>query len=152
MTDYTVIERKQTIAAPASEIQPLITNFHRWIDWSPWENIDPDLNRIYSGPESGVGATYEWSGNRKAGAGTMKITSVTADAVDVDLNFTKPFKSRSKTYFSFAPDGDGTVVTWQVHSPKTFMTRVFSIFMNLEKMVGPDLEHGLTQLKAAAEK
>lgn len=151
MTDYMVIERRRTIAAPVSRITPLIIDFHGWSDWSPWEGIDPDMQREYTGPESGVGTHYEWSGNKKAGAGNMEITAVRPDAIELDLNFTRPFKSQGKTNFEFSADGNETTVTWQVHSPKTFMTRVVGIFMNFDKSVGGDLDRGLDKLKAEVE-
>jgi hypothetical protein len=47
-----------------------IVDFRRWQAWSPWEELDPNLWRDYSGAESGVGAIYEWAGNRKAGSGS----------------------------------------------------------------------------------
>lgn len=149
MTEYTVVERSTTIAAPAESIEPFLTDFHQWRDWSPWEDVDPDLKRTYGGPASGVGTSYEWAGNRKAGAGRMEITSVTTTAVALDLVFTKPFKSDSRSHFGLEPVADGTRVTWQVLTPKTFLTRIMGVFMNLDKMVGPDLEKGLVRLKAA---
>lgn len=151
MTDYLVIERKQTITAPADTITPLILDYRRWVDWSPWEGLDPDLKRSYSGPDSGVGAGYEWAGNRKAGAGRMEITSVTPEAIDMDLTFTRPFKSASLTHFDLIPEGDHTTVVWQVRTPKTFMTRIAGLFMNMDKQVGTDLENGLSKLKSVVE-
>lgn len=151
MTDYIVVERRESIEAPVEQIQPLITNFHKWVGWSPWEDIDPDLQRTYSGPDEGVGASYNWSGNRKAGAGDMTITSISDSAIDINLTFTKPFKSKSRTHFDFRPDGTGTTVVWQVLTPKTIMLKIMSVFVKLDKTVGPDLEKGLTKLKSIAE-
>ncbi len=152
MTDYIVVERRIAIDAPSEQIARLIVDFHEWTDWSPWEGIDPDMERTYSGPDSGVGASYSWSGNRKAGAGNMLIESVDDSTIDLALTFTRPFKSDSRTCFDLVPDGAGTAVVWQVLTPKTLMLRVMSVFMSLEKTVGPDLEKGLAQLKAVAEK
>lgn len=35
--------------------------------------------------------------------------------------------------------------------PMTLMLRIMGIFKSMDKMVGPDLEKGLEQLKAVAE-
>ncbi|HAM21275.1 MAG TPA: transcriptional regulator [Actinobacteria bacterium] len=148
MTDYTVISRELTLPASADAISAWIVDFHKWVSWSPWEDIDPNLQRTYSGPPSGVGTAYEWSGNRKAGAGKMTITSVAPEEIKLDLDFTKPFKSASKTTFTLAAGADGTTVVWQVFTPKSLMTRIFGIFMNFDKMVGADLERGLAKLKS----
>lgn len=151
MTDYVVVERSLQIDAATSEIAEHIVDFHKWLDWSPWEGLDPDLSRTYSGTASGVGSKYEWSGNKKAGAGNMIITSVESGEIKLDLNFTKPFKSESKTTFELIGEGGPTTVVWKVLTPKTLMLRIAGIFMNLDKQVGPDLEKGLAQLKKVAE-
>ena len=79
MTDqdsYTV-ERTAVLRAEPERIYEEVEDFHRWPAWSPWEDIDPEMERTYSGPGSGGGATYAWSGNRKAGRGRMEIAERT---------------------------------------------------------------------------
>lgn len=149
MTEYTVVSRSARINATPEEIVPLLADLHRWREWSPWEDLDPELQRRYDGPESGVGAGYEWSGNRKAGAGRMQITGVTPGSVDLDVTFTKPFKSESRSAFRLTAVGDETDVTWQMMTPKSLVTRIMGIFVSMDKMIGPDLEKGLTQLNRA---
>ena len=78
--DIFTVERSATVDAPAESIYPHIADFHRWTSWSPWEGVDPDLRRSYTGPESGIGAKYAWSGNRKAGRGSMEIVRATVPA------------------------------------------------------------------------
>ena len=68
------VKRSTVINAPVPTIQLLIDDFHEWPKWSPWEDIDPQMKRDYSGTAAGVGAAYAWSGNRKAGSGRMEIT------------------------------------------------------------------------------
>jgi len=142
-----------TINAPADSIYAQIADFHRWTDWSPWEGLDADLQRTYSGPDRGPGATYVWSGNRKAGEGRMEITQVVEPSrVEVALNFLKPFRSSSTTIFDLRSDGQVTRVTWTMTGPKTPMTRVMGVFKSMDKMIGPDFEKGLERLKAVAER
>jgi uncharacterized protein YndB with AHSA1/START domain len=146
------VERSATIAAAPERIYEYLADFHRWTAWSPWEGIDPDLQRTYSGAESGVGATYSWSGNRKAGAGSMTIVDASApNEVKIDLQFEKPFKARNDTQFTVVPGPSGSVVRWTMNGKKTLATRVMGIFTSMDKMIGADFERGLAQLKAAAE-
>ena len=150
--DTFTIERTATIGAPAATIYALVADFHQWGQWSPWEDIDPGMQRTFSGSESGVGAIYEWSGNRKAGSGRMEITEADEPAVvTIDLQFLKPFKAHNTTTFTLAAEGDSTAVRWTMTGPMTFMTKVMGIFKSMDAMVGPDFEKGLAQLKAAAE-
>jgi hypothetical protein len=150
MTDNSSIERSRTISASPQQISEQIADFRQWLHWSPWEGLDPDLRRTYEGPEHGVGAVYEWSGNRKAGAGRMEILQVTPQGVAVDLLFTKPFRSHNRLEFSLTPtpDGAGTEVVWRMIAPRTLSSRIMGLFMNMDKVVGGDFERGLAQLDA----
>ena len=151
---YTVV-RSAVIDAPPRRVFPEVANFHRWQTWSPWEDVDPEMKRSYSGAGAGTGAVYEWSGNRKAGAGRMQITRADEPSlVHVDLRFTKPFKSENDMRMTFEPEGptgSQTRVTWTLEGPVTLMTRVMGVFTSMDKLVGPDFEKGLQRLKAVAE-
>lgn len=152
MADNYVVERSKAIQAPAEAVYAEIVDFHRWTAWSPWEDIDPNLQRTYSGPDAGAGARYAWSGNRKAGEGSMEITEAVDNArVVIDLRFIKPFKSHSTTTFHLNPDGESTRVTWTVTGPMTLMTRIMGVFKSMDKLIGPDFEKGLRRLKSVVE-
>ncbi|MGB5168594.1 MAG: SRPBCC family protein [Acidimicrobiia bacterium] len=152
MADSYTVERTTIINAPAEEVYAQIVDFRNWRNWSPWDDRDPNMKRSYSGADSGVGAGYAWAGNRKAGEGQMEITdAVEPSSVQIALDFLKPFKSSSTTSFSLKPQGDATEVTWTMTGPMTLMARVMGVFKSMDKMVGPDFEKGLAQLKGATE-
>lgn len=149
MSTYEV-RRSAVIPAAPEEIFPLVNNFHEWTAWSPWEAVDPGMSRRFFGPDTGVGAGYEWSGNRKAGSGTMQIIeSVPASRVGIRLEFTKPFKALNPTTFTFTPAPGGTEVSWVMTGEnKGVAAKLFSLFMNMDKLVGSDFERGLNSLAA----
>lgn len=152
MSTYEVT-RTAIIPAPAEEIFPLVNNFHEWTRWSPWESVDPAMQRSYTGPDSGVGARYAWNGNRKAGSGTMEIVeSSQPNTIRIRLEFTKPFKTVNPTTFTFARAANGTQVTWSMTGENKGIGKVFALFMNMDKMVGGDFEKGLASLAAAAQR
>ena len=149
MSTYEVT-RSAVIPAPAEDIFPLVNSFREWTKWSPWESVDPAMERSYSGNESGVGAKYAWSGNRKAGSGTMEIVDTAEPRnIKIRLEFTKPFKAVNPTSFTFTPSGDGTQVTWTMTGENKGIGKVFALFMNMDKMVGSDFEKGLASLAGA---
>ena len=50
------VQRSITVQAAPEKVLPLLTDFHRWPEWSPWEKLDPTMKRTHSGATSGVGA------------------------------------------------------------------------------------------------
>lgn len=146
------VERSQTIAAPPSAVYENLVDFRRWMEWSPWEGRDPDQVRTYTGPDRGVGASYAWKGNRNVGQGQMEITdAVEFERVALDLHFIKPFKAQNLTEITLRENGGTTEVNWAMSGPSTFMSKVMSVFVTMDKMVGPDFEKGLAQLKTVSE-
>lgn len=147
------IERSIRIARPPSAVFPLIDDFHRWADWSPWEKIDPALKRTYGSTASGVGASYAWEGNKKVGSGRMEIVESTAPSkISIKLDFIAPFEAHNIADFAIVPDGEGSTVTWAMHGPNAFMNKVMSVFISMDSLVGKDFETGLANLKATAER
>ncbi|MEU7905099.1 SRPBCC family protein [Actinoplanes sp. NPDC049118] len=150
--DTFTVTRSMSIQASPERVYEQIVDFHRWRPWSPWEDLDPDMQRNFSGSEAGAGAVYEWDGNSKAGKGRMEIVEVSApSAVGIDLAFEKPFKARQSIRFTIEPEGAGSRVTWTLVGKKTFMVRAMGIIRSMDKMVGPDFEKGLARLKVVAE-
>jgi uncharacterized protein YndB with AHSA1/START domain len=150
--DTYTVQRSAVIDAPASRVYAELVDFHRWPAWSPWEDLDPAMQRSYAGPEHGPGAVYAWSGNRKAGEGSMKITHVVEPhRLDIALLFEKPFKAHNEIRFELVPEGSGTLVTWTMTGRKTFAVKVMSLVRSMDSMVGKDFEKGLARLKAVLE-
>ncbi len=151
--DDFVIARSATIGAPASRVFSLINDFRAWSLWSPWEKLDPQMNRTHSGSSSGVGAVYEWDGNKKVGKGRMEIVEAEADSkIALDLRFTAPWEARNLTEFRLESSGSDTTITWSMRGTNPFMMKVMGMFMNMDAMIGKDFEAGLANLKAAAER
>ncbi len=146
------VERSVTIAASNEAVFAILDDFHHWGAWSPWEKLDPGMTRSYGGAERGVGATYHWSGNDKVGVGSMAITSEQPDSkIGIQLEFLKPFKASNVATFALAPDGAGTKVTWGIDGKNNFISKAMCLFTSMDKMMGPDFERGLGNLKGIAE-
>ncbi len=151
--DSFTVQRVVIIKAPPEKIAPLISDFHNWGSWSPWEALDPKMQRTFSGTAAGKGAVYAWKGNKDVGEGRMEITDETAPAkVVIKLDFMSPFESHNVTEFTLAPQGDSTIVTWNMAGPMPFISKIMSVFTTMDKMIGPDFEKGLAKMKTVAEK
>ena len=149
MADFTMSRSIHVQAAPP-RIHALLDDFHQWQRWSPWEGLDPDLHREYSGPAAGVGSTYHWSGNKKAGEGEMRMTQSDTSRVAVDLDFLKPFKASNVTTFDLVPSGDGTDVSWTMTGTRSAVMGVMGKLF-FDKVIARDFDKGLASLKREAE-
>jgi len=147
------IERSATVNAPAEKIFAVLSDFHQWTGWSPWETKDPGMKRSYSGAERGKGAIYGWEGDKNVGTGRMEILEAnTPSKLVIKLDFLKPFEAHNTAEFTMLPQGNATNVHWVMQGPAPFMSKVMQVFMNIDKMVGKDFEAGLANLKQLAEK
>ncbi len=149
MTSTYTVERSRNLDATPDRLYPMIADFRQWTRWSPWEDVDPELQRAYGGPESGVGATYAWSGNRKAGAGRMEILRAEEPReVEIALRFEKPFRNETVTTFTLTPVvGDGTTVTWRMTGARPWFMRALGPVLDMDKLVGRDFEKGLERME-----
>lgn len=146
------VERRIAIKAPPEKIMALIGDFRNWKQWSPWEHLDPGMQRTYSGPASGKGAVYEWAGNADVGRGRMEITDYAAPSTAViRLEFKEPVAMTNTTTFTLTPRGDSTDVAWTMNGPMLFISKVMSVFTSMDTLVGRDFERGLVKLRTAAE-
>lgn len=146
------LSRTAVLDAPAPAVFALLEDFRQWGRWSPFEKVDPDLSREFSGAERGVGARYRWSGNARAGAGTMEIVEATAGRrLVVDLRFTKPFKATNPTTFTLDPVGpDSTEVTWHMAGTRGPVMRVLSRLTAMDAVLARQFDEGLRALGEAA--
>ena len=146
------VQRVTSIDAAPDTIFPLLDDFQRWAEWSPWEGRDPAMKRSFTGAPAGRGAVYAWRGNRNVGAGRMEIVETSPPLrLMIDLHFLKPFQARHKAEFHLEPAGPATRVTWAMHGRAHPVMKTMGLFMNMDRMVGRDFETGLANLKRASE-
>jgi uncharacterized protein YndB with AHSA1/START domain len=147
------VQRATTVKAPPERIFPLINDFHQWASWSPYENKDPAMKRSFGGAADGKGAVYGWEGNKNVGSGRMEILDTSKPSkIVIKLDFFTPFEGHNTAEFTMLPQGDAINLTWLMHGPAPFMSKVMQVFINLDKMIGKDFEIGLANLKRLTEK
>lgn len=145
------VERSTLVLCSPERISSLVDNFHYWKLWSPWARLDPTMAVYYAGPPSGVGAVYEWQGNRKVGKGRMEVLEAHAQRTLIQIDFFRPIRSSNKAEFTFTPESKGTRVTWTLYGPTRYLSKVMSVFTSMDRLLGKDFEKGLSALKEVAE-
>lgn len=151
--DTFTVQRSIGIKAPPERIFALINDFRAWPQWSAYEKKDPAMKRTLGGSERGKGATYAWEGNSEVGVGSMEITdAIEPSRIVIRLVFIKPFAADNVAEFTLVPNGDTTLVTWAMHGQSPYLSKVFSVFVNMDQLIGKDFEAGLAALKTVTEK
>lgn len=145
------VARSIIIDGSKEDIFPHLNNLKLFVEWSPWTEKDPNMTQNFSGPESGIACTYQWEGDKKkVGTGSMIITnSVHNERVETDLNFGK--QGTAQANWILESKDSKTKVIWTLDTDMGInpVGRYFGLFM--DKMIGPDYEHGLNKLKAKLE-
>ncbi|MBM3577289.1 MAG: SRPBCC family protein [Alphaproteobacteria bacterium] len=168
-----IVRREAVINAPPRQVFAAINNLHDWESWSPWAKLDPNAETHYEGPTTGPGAAFEWSGDKKVGAGRLTIVdSLPSERVDLKLDMRKPFAVTNDVTFFLAPDGEltegrwlaralgfggesaarKTHIVWSMSGDASLMSRAMNIFMSRDKMIGDQFEKGLENLGAHLSK
>ncbi len=142
-------QRSVTVNAPAEKIFPFIANTKEWKRWTVWNQRDPKMQITYSGPESGTGAKWSWK-SKSEGNGSMEFTAIEPSkrlAYSLQMQDMTP----SLGDITLAPSGNGTKVTWVMNGDAGMnpLFRWFGFF--IDKLVGPDFEAGLVNLKKLVE-
>lgn len=150
--DQIHVERSLVMRGTPADVFPYANDFRKFTTWIPWTELDPNQTTEFSEPSSGVGAWYTWSGNEDVGSGRMELLAATPDKVVHKLEFKEPFESVAESSVSMKAVGEDQVeVTWAYDGKADFGTKVMCVFMDFDKMMGPDFEKGLARLQALVE-
>jgi uncharacterized protein YndB with AHSA1/START domain len=151
-SDACAISREIFIAAPAETVFPLVDNPRAMNLWNPFPKADPKTTMSYSGPDHGVGAINDFSGNGKVGAGRAEIIeSVAPSRVVIALHMDRPMRCDNRVEFTVTPAPGGCRVVWAMSGRQPFIGKLMSLFIDMDKMVGGAFEQGLADLKTLAE-
>ena len=145
------IERSVLSSAPAAKAYALVADPRHWKDWTVWNRRDPAMTITYFGNPAGVGSGWEWK-SKSEGDGKMTLTAVTPDQrVAYDLYF-PDMDSTSTGELRFEPATGGTRITWTMDGDMGANPLMHWMGLMMDRMVGPDFEGGLANLKAMAER
>jgi len=146
------VSRSITINSPASAVYEQVSDVHKTQAWSPWVKMEPDAEYVFEGPSAGLGAIVKWKG-KKVGQGKSTIVeAVPNQLVRNRLDFYKPMNSTSTADFELKEDSGKTTVVWSMYGPNNLISKVMSVFMNCENMIGKQFDQGLNDLKKTVEK
>jgi uncharacterized protein YndB with AHSA1/START domain len=145
------VQRSIEIAAPAGRIYDYIVEPRKWSQWSVWTRRDPNMRITYAGPPFGMGARWSWE-SKSEGSGAMEFTRVDPDKRVEYALFFPAFNMRSSGELAIASANGHTRVTWTNKGDVGGNPLKHYLAAAMDRLVGPDFEQGLANLKALAEK
>jgi hypothetical protein len=149
------VEREVVIAKPKQDVFAYIKLLKNQNEFSKWAKMDPEMVKTFKGEDGTVGFVSAWDSKKDdVGAGEQTIAKITeGERIDYNLHFIRPFESDQTCYLSTEAAGDnGTKVKWGFHGTMVYPTNVLLLVMDMEKMIGDDLQTGLNNLKVILEK
>ncbi len=146
-------ERSGLINAAPEKIYPYLSDLNKGGLWSPFEQVDPNLKKTFSGPGNQVGSIMEFEGNRDAGAGKVEILKlVPNEAVSLKLTMTKPFFAENAVEYKLIPEGSATRFSWSMEGQNGFLGKFIGVIIDCEAMIGNQFTKGIENLKNVVEK
>ncbi len=149
------IEREIVILKPKQVVFDYIKLLKNQDNFSKWANMDPDMKKEYRGTDGTEGFVSAWdSQNKQVGKGEQTIKRIIdGESIDYELHFIKPFENLSDARMKTVSLADNqTRVIWSFSSSMKYPMNLMLVFMNMEKMLGDDLQTGLKNLKNILEK
>ena len=151
--DYSV-EREIIINKPKQEVFEYVKYLKNQDNYSKWATMDPNMKKTYNGTDGTVGFVSAWeSENDDVGSGEQEIIKIEeGERIDFELRFKEPFESTSPAFMTTESVAENqTKVTWGFSGHMDYPMNIMMLFMDFEKMIGDDLESGLSNLKSEME-
>lgn len=148
-----VVEREVTVEVPRAEVFDFLRYLKNQDAFSVWAEMDPHAENYYEGTDGTVGFVSGWkSDSANVGSGEQEITALSeGERIDYDLRFFKPFESNSQATILTSDAEGGTRVQWSFTGRMSYPTNLMLLFMDMEEMLGKDLQGGLVKLKQVLE-
>lgn len=149
------VEREIAINKPKTEVFEYVKLLKNQDNYSVWAMRDPDMRKDFTGTDGTVGAVSKWDSDKDdVGKGEQEIKKITdGERIDYELRFIKPFEATDNAYMAFASiDSTQTSVKWGFNGTMHYPMNIMLVCMDMDKMLGADLETGLKNLKGILEK
>jgi len=148
------IHRDILINKPKQEVFDYVKFIKNQDYYNKWVMMDPNMKKDFKGTDGTVGFIYGWNGNKQAGEGEQEIKNLkNGERVDTEIRFVRPFAAVGYADMVLTPaSGNQTQIRWGMSSSMKYPMNVMLLFMNMDKMLGKDLEISLNKLKGILEK
>lgn len=151
--EYSVVQ-EVTINQPKQIVFDYAKLLKNQDEYSVWMKMDPNVEKTYKGTDGMAGFVSAWSSkNEEVGKGEQEIIAIKdGGKINYELRFLEPFESKSEAYMDFEElDSAKVKVQWGFKGKMDYPMNLMLLFMDMEGMIGKDLQGGLNNLKDILE-
>lgn len=150
------VERSVMVRTTSSKAFKKLADVTSWKTWSPWFQADTSIQWTQVGTSGQPGHGFNWKSSKEdLGEGSVIFTGLYPDTLlATETTFGK--MGITTMNFHIRPQGEEVQIIWEMESKGDKvplwiqpLARYFYLFM--DRMAGPDFEHGLANLKTALE-
>ena len=152
--EYAVV-REITINKPKTEVFAYLKLLKNQDNFSVWATKDPNMEKTFKGTDGTVGFVSAWNSKLDdVGVGEQEIIKITeGEKIDYELRFIKPFEAKDHAYMTTeAVSENQTKVKWGFDGKMAYPMNLMLLCMDMDAMLGKDLQTGLNTLKTVLEK
>lgn len=148
-----VVSREIKIDQRVDEVYKYVKQLKNLDNYNKWVMVDPGMKRTFTGTDGTIGFRYDWDGNDEAGQGEQEITALKENKlVEISIHFIRPFEGEAKnTITTEEIESNQTKVVSEFRSKVVYPLNAMLLFVNIDDMMGKDLEVTMENLKRHLE-
>lgn len=151
-----IIKREITINKPAETVYEYLRflghqkEFNQWLQYDP--NTKIELKGNADGQEGAI-LSFE-SEHQKCGTGEFEnVRFVKNKQIDFKIRFMAPYVfTADGTLYTHTVNADQTNLVWVYQSGKDWPLNIILLFVNMDKIIGADIESTMRNIKTNTEK
>lgn len=146
------IKREVVIMKPAIEVYDYVRFNKNQVDYNSWYKMDPATKIELRGTDGEVGSIWAWD-SELTGKGEQQIKALSAGSkIDYEITFIKPFAGKAESTVLFEKkDSLQTRMVNTFSSSTPYPMNIMLLFMDMDKMIGTEIQNGLNNIKANME-
>lgn len=153
------VEKEIEIALNETPVFDYLKRLKNQDEYSVWSSMDSNMVKEYIGKDATVGFISKWESSiKEVGKGEQEIISISEKSknsknkIVLEIRFLEPFQSKYKAFLSTDSVAiNKTKVTWGFKGSMEYPSNLFLLFIDMEHVLGPDLQQGLSNLKQELE-
>lgn len=153
---YTIV-REVRIDRPPQRVYDHVRFHKNQPEFNHWLSLDTNtIIEIKGKPDGEVGSImYFESQNSKVGTGIWEHTDlIDGERIGLEIRFLKPYKFTAVADLHFKPisNNNGTLLVWEYKSGMDWPMNITLLFLDMDKIIGKDIEATLNKIKINLEK